>query len=199
MQIVTRQERIIPKVTFLFLIGTLVVNLWLLEKRRPDDAAIADRLITLSLQKLPTSIRFPEYLSDISTGDDVKLNINSLTTVKILNLLNTGCYRCIEDLPQWRAFMKDFSGDSSLQFIFIAQAPTRRYLQYIINQRANFSFPVYYDSANVVGKLNNITEIPTTMLLDQKNRVILGGSPILHANLKPLYREKIQNLTSYKN
>ena len=58
----------------------------------------------------------------------------------------------------------------------------------------DISFPIYYDSLNVMGRLNNIVEIPCTLLLDYDNRIVMGGSPIQQEFIKRKYKEYILSI-----
>ncbi len=171
--------------------------MWLLKGKQSNDSK--SKSARSPAKWTPSYIQFPEHLTDAMTGDSINLDPIINNRIKVLILLNTGCYRCIEDLPKWEEFIGEFPNQDQIQFVFIAQAPTRKYLEYMITRRAQIHQPVFYDSLNFVGRTNHIHEIPTTMLLDQKNKVVLAGSPILHPELKTMYHDNIENLLYRKD
>jgi len=184
------------KVAFLLLLCFLVTQLWLFDSlvNKKEDALAIERFESLYLKKLPKNINFPEFLIDAKTGEKVEMSTILEGKVKLLNFMNTGCYKCIENLPDWDVYVNEYKDQDSLEFVFIALAPTRKYLKYMLIRQKELHFRVFYDSLNSIGKLNKITEIHATMLLDKNNNVVLGGSPILHKRLMTLYFEKIQNM-----
>jgi len=196
MKLNVKKNDVANKLIFLSLISLLVAQLFFYDSRMTQkiNTLAVNAIVSYYKKTLPDIIYLPDSLIDAKTGDIVEIKYLLKNKVKILNLLNTGCYKCIEILPNWDLFIKEFAHQDSVSFLFIASAPTRKYLKNILTHRMNLGFQVLYDSLNVLGKSNHINENPLTMLLDQNNKVILGGSPILHSKLKPLYIKKIKNL-----
>lgn len=196
MKLYFKQKTILAKLLFFCLIGLIASQMWFYDILSEDKKKIiaVDKLAQSYLRGLPSHIKFPENMVDLETGKMIKLDTVSTKHFKIINFINPGCFKCIEILPGWQNFIDSYYENNSLEFLFIATGPSRNYLNYMIKRRMKFKYPVLYDSQNVMHILNDSLQIPSTIMLNNNNDVLLAGSPILHSDLKQLYIEKIKSL-----
>lgn len=135
-------------------------------------------------------ILFPKKLMIKCLGHDTTNSYILNHQYKIVVYIDSmGCTPCKLQLYQWKEFI-----DSShlkrydVSFLFIVQSTNYKGLEeelYI----SRFTYPIIYDPNDEFNKLNRFPKEDKyrTFLLDDKNRIVLIGSPIRNDNVKKLY------------
>jgi hypothetical protein len=108
---------------------------------------------------------------------------------------STGCFSCKLHLERWQEFMFEIDslGCNKVAYLFYFQTKNLREMQ-SVTRRYNFRHPVCFDEKD---SLNILNHFPTdmnfqTFLLNQENRVVAIGNPILNPQIKELYLNIIQ-------
>lgn len=143
-------------------------------------------------------IVFPDSLINLKNSKTVNVNRRYSNKLKILNFISLRCKTCVDNLSGWEKYKNSFKDRTSLAFIFIASSIPQKYAQYILKEEVKFDLVVYYDKKRIILKENIIPEVPSTLLLDQKNNVVFAGSPILHVELREIYKNRIDSLLEQK-
>lgn len=132
---------------------------------------------------------FPQNIAfTILGGDTVDFPIpkkyNILTYVDSL-----GCLSCKLQLNKWKQFINEIetAKEDSVQYYFFFFFNKKVMLNLL--KSSSFSYPVCIDEEDRVNKLNNFPkEIAfQTFLLDNNNKIIAMGNPILNPKIKELY------------
>ena len=113
---------------------------------------------------------------------------------KLLTIIDTSnCTTCRLRLYDWEKYIKDMdSTNSNIAFLFIVHAKDYNAID-LIKKKNKFTYPIFYDYKNKVGKLNTFPKDPRfqTFLLNPKNEIILIGNPIDNKYLWYLYKQTI--------
>lgn len=128
-------------------------------------------------------------------GKDTNIDDFYLKKYKILTYIDTaGCTSCKLRLFDWRVFIKELqtlSSDVVVLFVLFS----KDYNEFEEIQRKNkFEYPVLYDRYNKLNTINHFPENPAfqTFLLDQNNRVIAIGNPIMNDAIRIFYENIIK-------
>lgn len=137
--------------------------------------------------KFPSS--FNKYLSNILPNDTSYFKI-------FIYMDSIGCSSCKLNFIGWKKFINqiDTLTNKKIQFIFALQPKDIREIK--IHAKLNqFEYPLYFDKNHDFDKLNKFpSDISLQVfLLDQNNKVLLLGNPIMNPNIKELYINYILN------
>ena len=139
-------------------------------------------------------IRIPKNLTFKSMGH---VTVNSFILNhehKILVYIDSlGCSACRLKLSKWKEYMDTCQQrDYDVGFLFVVQSNNYREFEYKLSLN-HFIYPIIYDPKDEFNKLNKFPkeELFRTFLLDDKNRVVLIGSPLNNKKLSDLYNEVI--------
>lgn len=152
--------------------------------------------------QIPTVIDFRNSRNDTTTYEHILKH-----RYKILVYVDSvGCTACRLRLREWRDYIdtcKLFNYD--VGFLFVVQSKN----YHIFESRLkvdNFTYPTIYDPADDWNKINKFPKEDKfrTFLLNDKNRVVLIGSPINNDKIRKLYDDvlrdgKTENLKQAKN
>lgn len=112
---------------------------------------------------------------------------------KILTYADTSdCMGCKLQLNKWKEFMTEVNSvisTDSILFLFFWYPKDMEEIEYLI-QSENFSYPVCIDSYDQLNSLNHFSS-DVSFLLDENNKVVATGNPVLNVDIKNLYLEKI--------
>lgn len=115
------------------------------------------------------------------------------TKYKMLILLDTvSCISCQLKLDDWKRFMADIDciSQGNVSYLFAAHPLSKKELR-IELQNENFNIPIYFDDRNL-RKLNGIPFKGThVFLLNQMDKVVCVGNPIVHRKLINIYKKII--------
>ena len=141
-------------------------------------------------------IIIPKHITFKSSGRDTSCPNLLKHKYKVLVYLDSlGCLPCKLKPMSWKAYIDSCSQlKYDIGFLFVVHSNDYS----VFEQRLsifNFNYPVIYDSKNLFNKINNFPkeDIYRTFLLDDKNHVILIGSPINNDKISKLYTEILGN------
>jgi hypothetical protein len=120
-------------------------------------------------------------------------NITNAPNLKIVSYVDGNCGACVSDLNKWRTVIKDFKSHKNIDCIFYINTLDFDALSKFINKDGLYPIPLVDDFDNVFFERNALerNKLFQTFLLDEKNKVILIGSPIFNEKLKALYLQEI--------
>lgn len=137
-------------------------------------------------------IIYPHHVSFTILGEDtiqafpVQGNKYSILTY----VDSIGCMSCKLQLREWMAFIDelDSQSKSSIPVYFFLRPKNKKEMINIL-KRDQFRYPVCIDEQDSLNALNHFPDAISfnTFLLDQNNRVIAMGNPILNSQIKKLY------------
>ena len=111
---------------------------------------------------------------------------------KVLVYLDSvGCIPCRLRLVEWKGYIDDCqSRGLDVGFLFVVQSSNYKHLEEKLYTDL-FSYPIIYDSEDEFNRLNKFPkeEKFRTFLLDEKNRVVMVGSPIENEKIRELYEQ----------
>jgi hypothetical protein len=143
-------------------------------------------------------IKFPEKLWCNILGKDTVSDLCVDLLRKQYKILlyvdSTGCSNCRLKLLEWKQLIREsdsiFHGQVGFLFFF---QPKDKMEAGFISQQADFDYPLFIDVENTVGRLNHFPkqQIYQCFLLDENNKVLIIGNPVLNSELWNLYKSEI--------
>lgn len=115
--------------------------------------------------------------------------------IKIMSVINGGCGPCVEELQEWKKFMKGID-TTYVGFVFLVNSVDQiRDFKVKDSLSINLNYPYYYDKLNKITEKNKFSEnkLYQTFLLDEKNTVVLLGKPNT-SEMYELYRSQIYKM-----
>lgn len=142
---------------------------------------------------------FPANMIFTKYGKDTIEYEMPLSSYKILMYVDSiGCTSCKLQLHKWKEFIQEVDSLTygAVPVIFVFHPKDLREISYLL-KRDGIDIPVYID---VEDKLNAINLFPAhqefqTFLLDDKNKVVFIGNPVLNLRVKDMYLSEITNNT----
>ncbi len=115
-----------------------------------------------------------------------------LKKLKILTLIKGGCGPCVEELKEWKIFMKKVD-TSQVGFIFLVHS-VDLIEDFMSKASLLINYPYYYDVGHKVISKNEFSDnkLFQTFLLDENSKVILIGKPKAK-EMTDLYINQIKN------
>ncbi len=130
----------------------------------------------------------------LTVGDESVLLNRYTYSYKIVNYIDSaGCTRCRMKLDLWNAFMSQLdAADADVTLLSIIHSRDNADIRFAIRS-SFFNYPVYIDSVNEFGRINNPPCDPMlhTFLLDSEDRIIAIGNPVTNPRVGDLYRSII--------
>lgn len=144
------------------------------------------------------TVSFPNDITFILKGDTVKTS-SFLSEYKILSILKeNSCLKCQLRNYMWQIAMEKFSTiceDLNVDISLIIVAP-KNMVDSLSSVKigTDFLFPILIDSDGKISEMNNFPnpEEYRTFLLDEDNRVLAIGNPVLNSKTYNLYRQIIE-------
>lgn len=145
-------------------------------------------------------INFPadmEILMDSSILNNKKehTDISALNKNAIVHFFTADCDKCVNELSRIQSFLNKVAKDTSTEYVFIASAPTKIYVLEAI-KKIKFAYPIYYEkhynSFKIMNKLPLSDDLYNTMLLNNKQEVILFGAFYDNKKAERLFFEAIE-------
>ena len=87
------------------------------------------------------------------------------------------------DLEKWGVLNIEFLGPNGVVVVFVVGRASRKYAAAMLRRYEDIMPIVLYDSTDVLATLNQIPDIPSTVLIDDHRRVRLAGSPVASSAL----------------
>ena len=142
-------------------------------------------------------IIFPPLTTKIMGRDTIIPDILN-HKYKILTYIDTtGCTACRLKLFDWKLFINELNNLSTdVAIIFVIHSENYRDFEEI--QKLNkFFYPVFYDYNAELDNLNHFPKDPDfqTFLLDQADKVLIIGNPIMNDAVRLLYEKIIKKDT----
>lgn len=113
---------------------------------------------------------------------------------KIINLISAECGKCYTYLEEWKLFIesdKNFFNDK-LKLYFITTGVTNEYFEHVLK---NYSYPftILIDTNGEFLECNKFIINPReTFLLDEKNSIMMRGSPLKNEVIFEVYKILIE-------
>ncbi len=155
------------------------------------------RRILLNL--VGTEITFPDSL--IFTIHSTPVNVEgAFCDYKLLVYIDSeGCTPCRLKLKQWNKILNELQAykDIEIQFLFIIESKVDSVVFDIV-QQTNFPHPICIDKQQYFSLNNSLPKGSEyhTLLLDEDNKVIAVGNPLMNPRIKALYKEIIEQKRS---
>jgi len=113
----------------------------------------------------------------------------------IISFIDGNCSICINDLIAWKTFIEEMRVLNNLNYLFITNAIDYNGFSNYVEKEIDFPFTLVNDENNSFVEINELCpdKFYQTFLIDNKNVVILCGSPIYNQKFKQLYKTEIQN------
>jgi hypothetical protein len=150
------------------------------------------------MEWLMKEIKFPENLQYSVLGRDT-MSVSCTDLFKkqykiLLYVDSIGCSACRLKLFEWRQLIKECDSifHGQVGFLFFFQPKDKMEVGFI-SQYANFDYPLIIDANNTIEQLNHFPkqQIYQCFLLDENNKVLTIGNPVLVPDLWNLYKSKI--------
>ena len=181
-------------VLILFWISSLLVSC-------KDNCADTKKEIQSLMKDLyKKKISFPTDMQVLIDSSAINTK-NTATGTSVLNkftivhFFTADCDKCVNELLKIQSSLNKVATDSSIDFMFIASAPTKIYVLDAI-KKINFPYPIYYEkhyySFKTMNKLPLSDDLYNTMLLNNKQEVILFGAFYDNKKAERLYLKAIE-------
>jgi hypothetical protein len=125
------------------------------------------------------------------TKDTANISIFKTQFKILVSIDSVGCSACKLKLNQWKEYV-DYCKLNLYDVSFLFVISKRKDIEFehrLILE--NFTYPIIFDPKDEFGKLNKFPKNDEfrTFLLNDKNRVVLIGSPIKNNNIRKMYDE----------
>ena len=129
-------------------------------------------------------------------NQDSENNVNKCNddNLKIVTRINGNCYPCLVQLKLWKKLIEELKSKHTISFYIFIVANDYEIFESVNEKEIHFDYPVIYDRNDEFYKKNRLPQRSylQTMLLTDKNKVILIGNPVVNDVLKDLYIEQIK-------
>ncbi|MDR2406652.1 MAG: hypothetical protein LBE13_00840 [Bacteroidales bacterium] len=147
------------------------------------------------------TIQFPKGISCFSiNGDSLDYSCENLLHKKYKILLpidSSGCTDCRLKLFEWKRLIAeaDTTLNAQLSFLFFFQPKNKSEIFFLLRSN-QFDYPVFLDCNNEINQLNHFPteEIYQCFLLNQSNKVLMIGNPVLNSKVWELYKQTISGV-----
>lgn len=127
-------------------------------------------------------ITYTENICTLSEKDNLSRFTNS-SNLKILVLINIECSKCVFELKEWEKLVQN-QVFSKVDFIFITFGRIDEELaKFYAFDAAKFKYPIFYDKECVFMKKNNLYEESYSLLLNEKNEILIDNGNPIHSNV----------------
>jgi len=158
--------------------------------KKANKLVKAEMIVTEWIGK---TIQFPDNMVFSVYGRDTLSSPILETPYKILLYSDSsGCTSCKIKLLEWQALIQetDTTLYNKLSFIFCFYPKNTKELEFLL-LHDRFNYPVYVDIHNELDKLNCFPQQIEyqCFLLDNENKVVSIGNPILNRRIWDLYKQ----------
>lgn len=142
-------------------------------------------------------IIFPDDMTFTKYGiDTIEFKVPS-TSYKILMYVDSiGCTSCKLQLHKWKEFISELDSltNSSFPVIFFFHPKDMREISYLL-KRDGIEIPICIDLDDELNALNNFPSSQEfqTFLLNEENKVVYIGNPILNTRVKEMFLSEVSN------
>lgn len=127
---------------------------------------------------------------------NIKIGLDDSKFKILVYVDSLDCISCRLKLPEWETYINELKGTSTgVLFIF---SPLQKEDVYHTIDFTKFSHPICIDEEGIMNRLNHFPNSMKfqTFLLDQNNKVLAIGNPILNPKIKTLFSSIIRGETT---
>ena len=155
-----------------------------------------ERLSRLVIEWEGKEILFPTHSTfSIQGKDTVDFQFQDAEYKVVTYVDSIGCTSCKLQLHRWKEFLSEVDSltNGNVSFLFYFHPKDMKELRYLTRRDA-FTHPVCFDEKDEFNQLNHFPSemMFQTFLLDERNRVVALGNPVLNPNVKELYLNLIR-------
>ena len=155
-----------------------------------------ERLSRLVIEWEGKEILFPTHSTFTIQGKDtVDFQFQDAEYNVVTYVDSIGCTSCKLQLHRWKEFLSEVDSltNGNVSFLFYFHPKDMKELRYLTRRDA-FTHPVCFDEKDEFNQLNHFPSemMFQTFLLDERNRVVALGNPVLNPNVKELYLNLIR-------
>lgn len=155
-----------------------------------------ERLSRLVKEWEGKEILFPTHSTFTIQGKDtVDFQFQDAGYKVVTYVDSVGCTSCKLQLHRWKEFLSEVDSltNGNVSFLFYFHPKDMKELRYLTRRDA-FTHPVCFDEKDEFNQLNHFPSemMFQTFLLDERNRVVALGNPVLNPNVKELYLNLIR-------
>ena len=155
-----------------------------------------ERLSRLVSEWEGKEILFPTHSTFTIQGKDtVDFQFQGAEYKVVTYVDSVGCTSCKLQLHRWKEFLSEVDSltNGNVSFLFYFHPKDMKELRYLTRRDA-FTHPVCFDEKDEFNQLNHFPSemMFQTFLLDERNRVVALGNPVLNPNVKELYLNLIR-------
>lgn len=155
-----------------------------------------ERLSRLVKEWEGKEILFPTHSTFTIQGKDtVDFQFQDAEYKVVTYVDSIGCTSCKLQLHRWKEFLSEVDSltNGNVSFLFYFHPKDMKELRYLTRRDA-FTHPVCFDEKDEFNQLNHFPSemMFQTFLLDERNRVVALGNPVLNPNVKELYLNLIR-------
>ena len=155
-----------------------------------------ERLSRLVIEWEGKEILFPTHSTFTIQGKDtVDFQFQDAEYKVVTYVDSIGCTSCKLQLHRWKEFLSEVDSltNGNVSFLFYFHPKDMKELRYLTRRDA-FTHPVCFDEKDEFNQLNHFPSemMFQTFLLDERNRVVALGNPVLNPNVKELYLNLIR-------
>ena len=141
-------------------------------------------------------IKFPaRSVFTIQGKDTVDVKWGNADYKVVTYIDSVGCTSCKLQLSRWKKLVAEVDSltNGRVPFLFYFHPKDRKELRYL-TRRDDFTYPVCFDKKDELNRLNHFPSDMTfqTFLLDNDNKVVAMGNPVLNPKVKDLYLDVIK-------
>ncbi|OJX33513.1 MAG: hypothetical protein BGO86_11970 [Chryseobacterium sp. 36-9] len=133
-------------------------------------------------------------LKNLSSKSNSETKIPNLKKYTIVHFFTADCDKCVNELKLIISSIEKHSENNNIDYIFIASAPTNKYVIDAIKE-TKFPYPIYYEKEYYsFKKMNNLPindEVYNTMILNQNQEVVLFGGFYANEKAQKLFNDVI--------
>lgn len=133
-----------------------------------------------------------KFSDSLNTQQDSLWQLMLDKDFKLLTIIDTNsCTGCHLKLHEWNKLIKEMDTiNPNVAFLFVVHVKDYTIVD-VLKKRNKFTYPIFYDYKNKIGKLNDFPQAPRfqTFLLNKNNKVILLGNPIGSHRMWELYKK----------
>lgn len=123
--------------------------------------------------------------------------------LKITTFINASCGSCISEINRWESFSKELAKFNVPVLLIFESNDQFELLHYLCETGtvANSSFPFFMDIKNeylINNSFMKTTNSMRTVLVDDKNKILLIGNPIKSDKIKDMYIKEIVKIANSK-
>ncbi|GHT87646.1 hypothetical protein FACS189474_0960 [Bacteroidia bacterium] len=163
--------------------------------KKDNKKTEAERIVKEWMGK---EIQFPDDYQCSILGNDTTSNFCKNLFQKEYKILlyvdSTGCSDCRLKLLQWKQLIEESDSifQGKVSFLFFFQPKNKKEIAFLF-KRDHFDYPAFIDMNNTIDQINRFPQAANyqCFLLNQENKVVAIGNPVLNPKIWDLYKQTI--------